>query len=137
MNVRKLHRKSAPIIFLPLLLSALTGLAYRIGKSWLGLSDDFGRFVMTIHKGRFLGKPLVPVYVLLVGLGLVGMIVSGLTMLKPRSNAKPEPSKSAKFSIRLLHRVLAPIFFLPLAVSAITGMAYRLGKAWLGLSIAV
>ncbi|MGB7417326.1 MAG: PepSY domain-containing protein [Thermosynechococcaceae cyanobacterium] len=134
MNFRKLHRKIAPILFLPLLLSALTGLAYRIGRSWLGLSDEFGGFMMTIHEGRFLGKPLVPVYVLLVGLGLVGMIVSGLTMLKPRSNAKPDQPKSAKFSTRLLHRFLAPIFFLPLAVSALTGMGYRLGKAWFGLS---
>ena len=36
MNFRKLHRKIAPILFLPLLLSALTGISYRIGRSWRG-----------------------------------------------------------------------------------------------------
>jgi hypothetical protein len=32
-NLRKLHRKVAPVLFLPLFLSAITGIGYRIGKS--------------------------------------------------------------------------------------------------------
>lgn len=134
LNFRKLHRKTALLVFLPLLLSASTGLSYRIGRSWFGLSSEFGNFMLTIHEGRYLGQPLVPVYVLLVGLGLVGMVVSGLTMLKQPAKRKPNPAKSASFSPRRLHQFLAPIFFLPLAVSALTGMAFRLGKAWFGLS---
>ncbi len=89
-NARKLHRKIAPILFLPLLLSALTGLAYRIGRSWFGLSDKFGDFMMLIHEARYLGKPLVPVYVLLTGLGLAVMIATGLVMLQ---NNKQSMSK--------------------------------------------
>lgn len=134
MNLRKLHRKIAPILFLPLLLSAFSGMAYRIGRTWFGLSDEFGDFMMTIHQGGYLGKPLVPVYVLLVGLGLAAMLVSGITMIKQRRKNSQGESKPAKFSFRLVHGFLAPVFFLPLFVSASTGITYRLGKAWFGLS---
>ncbi|MFZ1029345.1 MAG: PepSY domain-containing protein [Limnoraphis robusta] len=129
MNLRKLHRKIAPILFIPLLISALTGVAYRIGRSWFGLSDEFGDLMMFLHEGRFLGKPIVPIYVLLVGLGLLGMIVSGLVLVKQRKQSKP-----VKLNERRLHQILAPIAFLPLGISAITGVGYRLGKAWFGLS---
>lgn len=128
-NFRKLHRKIAPILFLPLLLSALTGIAYRIGRSWFGISDSVADFFMTIHEGRFFGQGLVPVYVLLVGLGLLGMIFTGLTMIKAKLS-KTQPRKDQ----RSVHRILALITFLPLLVSAITGIAYRLGKTWFGLS---
>lgn len=134
MNFRKLHRKVAPIIFLPLLLSALSGMAYRIGKSWFGLSDDFGDLMMVIHEGRYLGKPLVPVYVLLTGLGLAVMLISGITMIKNRKESSHTESKLKKFNFRLFHGFLAPIFFLPLLVTVLTGITYRLGKAWFGLS---
>jgi uncharacterized iron-regulated membrane protein len=132
MNLRKLHRKTAPILFLPLLISAVSGILFRIGRSWFGLSDNFGEFMMFLHEGRFLGKPLVPIYVLLVGLGLIGMAVSGIALSKQRKNsAKTQP---VKLSDRKLHRLLAPILFIPFGVSAITGVAYRLGRAWFGLS---
>lgn len=127
-NFRKLHRKTAPILFLPLLLTALTGIAYRIARSWFGVSDSVGDFFMTIHEGRFLGQGLVPIYVLLVGLGLLGMIVTGLTMTKLNAKAKPRKNQ------RWVHRILGLIAFLPLLISGITGIAYRLGKTWFGLS---
>ncbi|MFQ3616336.1 MAG: PepSY domain-containing protein [Cyanobacteriota bacterium] len=132
MNLRKLHRKTAPILFIPLLLTALTGVAYRIGRSWFGLSDEFGDFMMVLHEGRFLGKPIVPIYVLLVGLGLLGMIVSGIALVRQRKKAAI--SKTFKLNARKLHQAIAPIAFLPFAVSATTGVFYRLGRAWFGLS---
>ncbi|MGB3639156.1 MAG: PepSY domain-containing protein [Rivularia sp. (in: cyanobacteria)] len=134
MNFRKLHRKIAPILFLPLLLSALTGMSYRIGRSWFGLSNEFGNLMMTIHEGRYLGKPLVPIYVLLTGLGLIGIVITGISMLKPRKKIDKNNLKPAKFNARLLHSLIAPVFFLPLFVSASTGIIYRLGKEWFGLS---
>lgn len=79
-TLRHLHRKLAPIIFLPLFVTALTGVGYRLGKTWLGLSDSFGDWMMYVHQGTYLGSQLRPVYVLLNGLGLVGMAVSGLVM---------------------------------------------------------
>lgn len=132
MKLRKLHRKIAPLVFIPLLLTALTGVTYRIGRSWFGLSDEFGDLMMVLHEGRFLGKPIVPIYVLLVGLGLLGMIVSGITLIKQRKEAViPKPFK---LNERTLHQVIALIAFIPFTISAITGISYRLGKAWFGLS---
>ncbi|UZQ52966.1 PepSY domain-containing protein [Trichothermofontia sichuanensis B231] len=132
MDLRKIHRKIAPILFIPLLLTAFTGVAYRIGRSWFGLSKEFGNFMMLLHEGRFLGQSLVPFYVLLLGLGLLGMIVSGIALIKQRKKAAT--SKTLKLNERTLHRVIAPIAFLPFTISAITGISYRLGKAWFGLS---
>jgi hypothetical protein len=130
-NVRKLHRKTAPIILLPLLLTVLTGVIYRLGRSWFGMSADVGEIFMGLHEGKFLGKGLVPFYVLLVGLGLIGMIVTGLSILK----FQRKPSKAfPKTEVRGFHRFVAPLAFLPLLASAVTGIAYRLGRAWFGLS---
>lgn len=128
-NFRKLHRKIAPILFLPLFLTALTGIAYRLGRSWFGINDGVASFFMTIHEGRYLGRGLVPFYVLLVGLGLLGLIVTGLTMIK-RKVAQNQPRKDQRW----IHRILALIAFLPLLVSATTGIAYRLGNTWFGIS---
>ncbi|NEP09690.1 MAG: PepSY domain-containing protein [Symploca sp. SIO2C1] len=130
---RKLHRKIAPIVFLPLFLSALTGIFYRLGYSWFSLSSEQGQFLLSIHQGSYLGNQLKPIYVLLVGLGLLGMIVSGLTMTRLFGSSRPERPGS-KLNWRKVHRLVAPIIFLPLAVSAVTGLLYRLGRSWFGLS---
>jgi hypothetical protein len=129
-NFRTLHRKISPFIFLPLLLSALTGVGYRVGRNWFGLSDEFGEFMMTLHVGEFLGQSLSPVYVLLTGLGLVATIVSGVSMLL---KMRKSTAKSVKQNPRSLHRWLSPIFFLPLFVSATTGVIFSFGRS-LGLS---
>ena len=130
---RKLHRKIAPIVFLPLFLCAITGIFYRLGYSWFSLSREQGELLLSIHEGSYLGNQLKPVYVLLVGLGLLGMIVSGLTMTKLFGDSRPERAES-KLNWRKVHRLAAPIVFLPLTVSAVTGLLYRLGRNWFGLS---
>lgn len=128
---RKIHRKVAPIIFIPLLLSAITGIIYRIGKSWFGMSSETADIFMAIHQGEYLGDQLKPIYVLLVGLGLIGMIVSGFTMVIRRFSSDRPPRA---IDLRKIHGLLAPIFFAPLLVSAISGICYRLGKSWFGMS---
>lgn len=130
LNLRKLHRKIAPLLFLPLLMSALTGIGYRIGRTWLGLNNEFGDFMMALHQGEYLGKSLVPVYVLLNGVGLIAMLITGIAGIKQNRTS----SIKNKFSNRFWHRSLAPFLFLPLILSALTGIAYRLGKAWFSLS---
>ena len=129
-NFVKLHRQLALPLFVPLLLTGISGVAYRLGRSWLGLPRSFGQFMMTIHEGRFLGEPLVPFYVALVGLGLLALIGSGAALwsrFRRRSPAKLPPERN-------IHRFLAPIALLPLMLSAGTGIAYRLSINWLGVS---
>ena len=80
-NFRKLHGTIAPIVLLPLFVTVLTGVTYRLGKSWFGLSRDQVHFLMVIHEGEYLGHTLEPIYVLLNGLGLLWMLITGLTMV--------------------------------------------------------
>ncbi len=126
-TLQKLHRRIAPILFLPLLLTALTGIAYRLGKSWFGISGKVADIFMAIHEGEYLGSPLKSIYVLLVGLGMIGLSISGLSIIGRLSGARQQ------LGIRQVHRIAAPIVFLPLVVSALTGVIYRLGKSWFGL----
>lgn len=116
-KARSLHRRLAPAIAVPLALTALSGMAFRVGRSWFGLSGAFGDWMLAVHEGRVLGEPLVPFYVLSVGLALLAMIGSGLSLLRRRRQ-------------RSLHAWLAPLLFAPLLVSAVTGISFRLGKAW-------
>jgi uncharacterized iron-regulated membrane protein len=132
-NFRKSHRKIAPILFIPLFLSAITGIAYRIGRTWFGISDEFGESILALHEGKFLGKPLVPFYVLLLGLGLVAMIVSGTIMIQQKRANSQGKFLPTQLNFRSVHGFLAPIFLLPLFVSASTGIIYRISRAWLGL----
>lgn len=76
-TVRKFHSAIAPLVLLPLLVTVTTGVAYRLGKSWGGLSRDQVHVLMTIHEGEYLGPTLEPIYVLLNGLGLLWMITTG------------------------------------------------------------
>ena len=80
-KIREFHRNFAPIILLPLLITVLTGMSYRIGKSWFGLSRDQVHFLMVIHEGEYLGKLLEPFYVLLNGLGVLWMLITGVMLL--------------------------------------------------------
>ncbi|MEC4853385.1 MAG: PepSY domain-containing protein, partial [Jaaginema sp. PMC 1079.18] len=66
-NFRKLHRVLAPIVFIPLFLTATTGVLYRVGSSWFGTPPNFSHWMMYIHQGDFLGGQLRVVYVLLNG----------------------------------------------------------------------
>lgn len=131
-SFRKVHRKIAPILFLPLLLSAVTGIVYRLGFSWFQMPPRWGGVLLSIHQGGYLGAPLRSIYVLLLGLGLLGLGVTGLTMLQ-RWRDRPR-SLTAQGSARRFHRVLAPLIVLPLIVSALSGVILRLSQSWFGVS---
>ena len=79
-KIKKLHQNIAPIVFLPLFITVSTGVIYRLSKSWFGLSRDQVHFLMVIHEGEFLGQFLEPIYVLLNGIGLMWMLITGATM---------------------------------------------------------
>ncbi len=80
-NFRQLHRQMAPFVIFPLLITALTGISYRLLKSWFGFSRDSVHFLMVIHEGEYLGDFGEPIYVLLNGLGLIFMLVTGINIL--------------------------------------------------------
>ena len=127
----KLHRQLALILFLPLLASALTGVAYRLGKSWFKIPNLVENVLMTIHQGEYLGKRLVPIYILLIGLGVVGMSLTGINLLARSSSDRAEQTK---LTTRSIHRLLGLILLLPLSISAETGIAYRLARDWFDMS---
>ncbi|MGB3534723.1 MAG: PepSY domain-containing protein [Microcoleaceae cyanobacterium] len=79
-RLRQLHRQLAPILILPFLITAITGVAHRLSKSWLGLSKEQVHFLMVIHEGEYLGTDLKPFYVLLNGLGMLVILTTGGAM---------------------------------------------------------
>jgi uncharacterized iron-regulated membrane protein len=63
-----------------LLLSASTGVAYRLGRAWFGISNEQASVLMNLHQGSYFGAVGRPIYVLLVGLGLVILLITGIQM---------------------------------------------------------
>ncbi len=124
-TARSLHRLLSPVLFILVGVSALTGLAYRVGRKWLGIDGQTGQAIMEIHTGEWLGDQASPFYVLLAGAALLFLLFTGFSML-----AKGRP----KGAVRLWHRVLGGILLLPLAATAITGMIYQAGHSWFSIS---
>ena len=81
---RKFHQLLAPWIFLPLFLSAFTGLFYRIAKDILGFSRDEAHWLMSLHEGEWLGKNGELIYVILNSFGLIWMLVTGMQMFSKK-----------------------------------------------------
>jgi hypothetical protein len=121
-KLRLFHRQIAPW-FLPfLLLSAATGLIYRIGRAWFAMSKETGGKIMHLHSGEWLGDHGSVVYLLLTGGVLLFLIFSGIWMCLTSGNPKPGARKA--------HRVLSIVFSLPLILTAVTGIAYQAGGKW-------
>ena len=83
-QVRRWHAAAAPFVLAPLLLTVCSGMAYRLLKDWGGLGRDQVHWLMVLHEGEWLGHAGEPIYVLLNGLGLLWMLVSGALMLSQR-----------------------------------------------------
>ncbi|TCD56303.1 PepSY domain-containing protein [Synechococcus sp. BS55D] len=80
-SIRQWHRWLAPFVLLPLLLTVGSGVGYRLARDWAGFSRDQVHWLMVLHEGEWLGPKLEPVLVLLNGLGLLWMLITGATML--------------------------------------------------------
>lgn len=117
---RQLHRRIALWIALPLLFIALTGATYRIGRSWFGMSKATGNKILHLHTGGWWGELGSQIYLAIIGGLFLFLIFSGLRVWFT--------SRSANTPVRRLHRLLGILFSLPLIVSTITGLAYRLGE---------
>ncbi len=118
---RKFHRLLAPWLVIPLLLTLVSGVAYRLGRAWLGITKETGGKILDVHTGAWLGTTGSVLYVILVGSGLLALIGTGFYLVL-KSRAKGNP--------RVLHRLLGAVFLLPLAASAITGIAFKVGEEW-------
>ncbi|MEM9537961.1 MAG: PepSY domain-containing protein [Cyanobacteria bacterium P01_E01_bin.42] len=66
---------------LPLFVTAVTGVLYRLLRQWFDVDKTQVKFLIRIHEGRYLGDILNPIYVLLEGLGLCILLVTGAIML--------------------------------------------------------
>ena len=80
-RIRQLHRWVSPFVLLPLLITSTTGMAYRLLKDWAGLERDQVHWLMTLHEGEWLGPQLEPAVVLLNGIGLLWMLITGGAMV--------------------------------------------------------
>ena len=94
-QVRRLHGAVAPIVLAPLLITVCSGMAYRLLKDWAGLGRDQLHILMVVHEGEWLGKALEPFYVVLNGLGLLWMLISGASLLLQRWRQGQRPGKSS------------------------------------------
>jgi len=122
---RLFHRWFAPWLFLLLAVSAITGVAYRAGKTWFGLNGGTGQSIMEIHTGEWIHPAFSPFYVLIVGGGLLLLLSSGAVLLRQQTRAQ---------GARLWHRIFGLILILPLTATAVTGILYKLGQEWFDFS---
>jgi hypothetical protein len=84
-DIRHLHRTLAPIMLLPLLLTLLTGTIYQI-FDLLGQPGS-ASWLLEWHKGHFGALNLEFIYPFLNALGLLTLLVTGITMwLRMRRN---------------------------------------------------
>lgn len=75
---RKYHRAIALIIAIPILLTVLTGIAATFIREWginLGVSASW---LLKLHTGEIFH--LEAIYPILNGVGLIGLLVTGLSM---------------------------------------------------------
>jgi hypothetical protein len=87
---RKYHRVLATILCLPLALTVLTGMATTMVGEWslnLGLSRGL---LLGLHSGETFH--LQGIYPILNGLGLVGLLVTGISMTSLFKSKKVKPS---------------------------------------------
>ena len=93
-NSRKFHKALAPWIFLPLFLSSITGLLYRVSKDLLGYSRDQVHWLMSLHEGEWLGNNGELIYVFLNSLGVLWMLITGFQMFSKTISFTKKVTKS-------------------------------------------
>ncbi len=75
---RKYHRILAIIVALPLTLTVVTGMLTTVVKEWPINTEISARLLLKIHTGEIFN--LQASYPILNGLGLIGLLVTGLSM---------------------------------------------------------
>jgi hypothetical protein len=78
LNIRTIHRTIAPIMMLPLLLTAITGVIYQIFD--LAGNDKPVKWLLDWHKGDFGILNLEVIYPFLNAIGLIILLFTGISM---------------------------------------------------------
>lgn len=88
-SFRKYHRTLAIILALPLAVTLLTGIAVTFVEQWSIELPIPRSLLLSLHTGKIFG--LEGLYPILNGLGLLGLLVTGLSMsgLFGRKKSKP------------------------------------------------
>ncbi|MFB8796394.1 MAG: peptidase [Microcoleus sp.] len=89
---RKYHRILAMIIALPIILTVLTGMATTIVREWPINTEISSRLLLKIHTGEIFH--LQAIYPILNGLGMIGLLVTGLSMSGLFDRRKKPTSKA-------------------------------------------
>jgi hypothetical protein len=76
-SLRKYHRQIAIILCLPLFLTVFTGMGFTIAHEILD-QDELAGFLIKLHTLELIH--LEKFYPLLNGLGLIGLLITGLSM---------------------------------------------------------
>lgn len=75
---RKYHRILAIIISLPLAVTIMTGMTATVIREWPVSTAIPSSLILSIHTGEIVH--LQAIYPILNGLGLIGLLVTGLSM---------------------------------------------------------
>ena len=76
--MRNIHKVLAPILLLPVVLTLLTGMVYQVVD--LAGMGDRADWLLDVHKGHFGAVNLELIYPFLIGLGLLGLSVTGIQL---------------------------------------------------------
>ncbi len=75
---RKVHKILAPIMVLPLILTAITGVIFQLFA--IAGQARSARWLMALHRGDFGLLDLTTIYPFLNGIGLIVLSVTGLAL---------------------------------------------------------
>ena len=140
---RYIHSTVALVAVLPLLLTLLTGFAYRFSRGVLHSEKANVKWLLDLHSMSTLS--LHTVYPLLVALltlimAATGMPLGSLAKALQRLRAGRSGVWSAfvslpnKYNLRTAHRMSTTLLMLPLSLTALTGAVWTVQQHYLGYS---
>ncbi len=78
LNLRRLHRATAPLMCIPLLLTLVTGIWFQIAV--VGGKEAQFLWLLDLHRGKFGRFNLELVYPFLNAIGLLVLVITGMMM---------------------------------------------------------
>jgi hypothetical protein len=85
-SFRKYHRQFAILFCLPILFTALTGISVSIADTWLDQAE-LAAFLINVHTFQIF--KLAAILPILNGLGLIGLVATGLSMTGLLTKRRP------------------------------------------------